>query len=83
MTIQARTLYTSPKGDTWSLCRNRNGEVVITNQPDPAAGSEPSEVDLSSFLAKGNQRPEHQALRKLIGDLIESSERQAEYDDHH
>jgi hypothetical protein len=82
MTIQARTLYTSSSGDTWLLCRNRDGDAVVSHQPNRASGGKPSEIDLSSFLAKGNQRPEHQALRKLIGDLIESSERQAEYDDH-
>jgi hypothetical protein len=82
MTIQARTLYTSSSGDTWSLCRNRVGDVVVSHQPNSASGGAPSEIDLDTFLAKGNQRPEHQALRKLIGELIESSERQAEYDDH-
>ena len=82
MTIQARTLYTSPNGDTWSLCRNRIGEVVVSHQPHLPSDREPSEIDLSSFLAKGNQRPEHQALRKLIGELIESNNVPAEYDDH-
>jgi hypothetical protein len=82
MTIQARTLYTSSNGDTWSLCRNRNGEVVVSHQPNPPSGGEPSEIDLSTFLTKGNQRPEHQALRQLIGELIDSNNIQAEHDDH-
>lgn len=82
MTIQARTLYTSANGDSWSLCRNRNGEVVVCHQPNSSSGREPIEIDLSTFLAKANQRPQHQALRRLIGELIESSSPQAEYDDH-
>ena len=82
MTMQTRTLYTSSNGDVWSLCRNRNGEVVVSHQPNPPSVREPSEIDLSTFLAKGNQRPEHQILRQLIGELIESSHAPAEYDDH-
>jgi hypothetical protein len=82
MTIQARTLYTSANGDVWSLCRNRKGEVVVSHRPNPPSVREPSEIDLGTFLAKGNQRPEHQALRQLIDELIESSSVPAEYDDH-
>ena len=82
MTIQARTLYTSPSGDAWSLCRNQRGDVVVAHQPDRASGGKSSEIDLGSFLAKGNQGPEHQALRQLIGELIESNSVPAEYDDH-
>ena len=82
MTAQARTLYTSSSQDTWSLSRNRDGDVVVFHQPNRASGGKPSEIDLSTFLAKGNQGPEHQALRQLIGELIESNNIQAEYDDH-
>lgn len=82
MTIQARTLYTSSSGDAWSLCRNRNGDVVVSHQPNRASAGKPSEIDLGTFLAKANQGPEHQALRQLIGELIESSHVPAEYDDH-
>jgi hypothetical protein len=82
MTIQARTLYTSSSGDTWSLSRNRRGDVVVSHKPNPASGGKPSEIDLSTFLGKGNKGPEHQALRQLIGELIDSNNMQAEYDDH-
>jgi hypothetical protein len=82
MTIQTRTLYTSTNGDAWTLCRNRNGDVVVFHQPNRASGGKPSEIDLGSFLAKANQGPEHQALRQLIGELIESNNVPAEYDDH-
>jgi hypothetical protein len=82
MSIQARTLYTTPSGDAWSLCRNQRGDVVVSHQPKGASGGNPSEIDLGSFLATTNQGPEHQALRQLIGELIESNNVPAEYDDH-
>ena len=82
MTIQARTLYASSNGDTWSLGRNPNGDIVVLHQPNPASGGRQAEIDLAAFLAKGNHGPEHQALRQLIGELIESSHVPAEYDDH-
>ena len=82
MTIQARPLYTSPSGDTWCLCRSQKGEIVVSHQPNFASGGKPAEIDLSTFLAKGNTGPEHQALRELIGELIVSNPMQADYDDH-
>jgi hypothetical protein len=82
MTIQARTLYTSASGDAWSLCRNRNGDVVVSHQPNRTSGGKSSGIDLGGFLAEANQGPEHQALRQLIGELIESNNVPAEYDDH-
>ncbi len=82
MTLQARTLYKGASGDAWSLCRNRHGDVLVFHQPNRASGGKPSEIDLGSFLAKANQGPEHQALRQLIGELIESNGVPAEYDDH-
>jgi hypothetical protein len=82
MTIQARTLYTSASGDTWSLSRNRDGHVVVSHRPNRASSGKQSEIDLSAFLAKENQGPEHNALRQLIGELIDSNNVQAEYDDH-
>jgi hypothetical protein len=82
MNIQARTLYTSSSGDMWSLSRNRDGDVVVLHQPNRASAGKSSEIDLSTFLAKQNQGPEHNALRQLIGELIDSNTIQAEYDDH-
>ena len=82
MTLQARTLYTSSSGDSWSLCRNQHGHVVVLHEPNPASGGKPSETDLGTFLAEPNRGPEHQALRQLIGELIDSNDLEAEYDDH-
>ena len=82
MTIPARAIYTSSSGDTWFLRRSPKGEIVVSHQANDASGGNPSELDLSTFLAKGNTGPEHQALRELIGELIVSNPVQAEYDDH-
>ena len=82
MTAQARTLYTSSSGDTWSLCRNRRGQVVVLHEPNQASGGKPSEIDIGTFLAETNKGSEHEALRQLIGALIDSNDVEAEYDDH-
>jgi len=82
MTVQERTLYTSSDGDTWSLGRNRDGDVVVLHEPNKASSGKRSEIDLGTFLARRNQGPEHEALRQLIGELIESNSVEAEYDDH-
>jgi hypothetical protein len=52
------------------------------HEPNNASGGKPSEIDLGAFLAERNQGPEHEALRQLIGELIESNSIEAEYDDH-
>jgi hypothetical protein len=82
MTLQARMLYTSSNGDSWSLCRNQDGHLVVLHESNSKSGGKLSEIDLSTFLADRNQRPEHEALRQLIGELIESNNVPAEYDDH-
>jgi hypothetical protein len=82
MTVQARTLYTSSSGDIWSLCRNRRGRLVVLHEPNQPSGGQPSETELGTFLAEHNKGPEHQALRQLIGELIDLNSVEAEYDDH-
>ena len=71
MTTQRRKLYTSSNGDSWYLCRGRNGQVVVSHEPNLASGGKSSQVDLSTFLAKGNAGPEHQALLQLIAELVD------------
>ena len=82
MTTKRRVLYTSSNGDRWYLCRSRDGHLAVSHEPNSPSGGKPSQVDLSTFLAAGNQGPEHQALRQLIAELIEPSRVPAEYDDH-
>jgi hypothetical protein len=71
MTDQRRKLYKSSSGDVWYLCRARDGSVVVSHEPNASSGGKFSQVDLSTFLAKENQGPEHQALRQLIAELVD------------
>ncbi len=71
MTTQRRRLYESSSGDCWYLCRDRTGKLVISHEPNRASGGRPSQIDVGTFLAEGNSGPEHQALRQLIGELVD------------
>jgi hypothetical protein len=82
MAALRRLLHTSSSGDRWFLCRNGNGQIFVMHEPNAASGGKSSQSDLSTFLANGNQGPEHQALRSLIGELVDPSRLPAEYDDH-
>jgi hypothetical protein len=83
MATQRRKLYTSSSGDRWYLCRGRDGRIVVSHEPNEASGGKPSQVEIGVFLAKGNRGPEHQALKQLIGELVDPAFRPAEeFDDH-
>ena len=83
MATQGRKLYTSSTGDSWYLCRGRNGKVAVSHEPNAASGGKPSQIDLVTFLAKGPQGPERQALMQLIGELVNPDYKPAEqFDDH-
>jgi hypothetical protein len=71
MTTQRRLLYTSSSGDAWYLCRERSGNIVVSHEPNLASGGKSSQIDLGTFLAKGNHGPEHQSLLQLIGELVD------------
>jgi hypothetical protein len=82
MATPRRLLYTSSNGDRWFLCRSDAGPVFVAHEPNAASGGKPSQSDLGAFLASANRGPEHQALRNLIGELVDPSRLPAEYDDH-
>jgi hypothetical protein len=71
MTTQRRQLYESSNGDSWYLCRGRGGKLVVLHEPNRASGGTPSQIDVGTFLTEGNNGPEHQALRQLIGELVD------------
>jgi hypothetical protein len=54
----------------------------VLHEPNQPSGGKPSETDIGTFLARQNRGPEHEALRQLIGELIESNSVEAEYDAH-
>jgi hypothetical protein len=77
MTLQKRELYRSaPNGDRWSLVRETAPErVVIEHQPQAASGGQTTHIEIGDFLVHGGHGPEHQALLRLIGTLVEEPAR--------
>lgn len=64
-----KDLYASPNGDRWALSRNAAGSFVVLHHPNPASGGQPSQTELTDFLAKGGNGPEHQALQHALESL--------------
>jgi hypothetical protein len=77
MTFQSRELYRSgPNGDRWFLVREpASGRVFIEHEPNISSGGQTSRIEIGDFLAHGGHGPEHQALLRLIGTLVEETAR--------
>jgi hypothetical protein len=75
--MHRRELYRSaPNGDRWSLVREPASErVFIEHEPNVWSGGRTTHVELGDFLKHGGHGPEHQALLRLIGSLVEEPER--------
>lgn len=68
--IFRRELYASANGDSWYLCREGSGRVFVEHEPNLPSGGKSSRIELSAFLQRP-QGPEHQALLRLIGTLVD------------
>jgi len=69
---ERRELYRSPNGDSWFLGREpSNGRAFVIHQPNGPSGGKLAHIDLAAFLGNGANGPEHQALLRLIGTLVE------------
>jgi hypothetical protein len=67
-----RELYRSPNGDCWFLGREpQDGRAFVIHQPNGPSGGRLSHIDLRAFLNTETEGPEHQALLRLIGTLVE------------
>lgn len=67
-----RELYRSPNGDTWFLGRDpSDGRAVVIYEPNRPSGAHTSCFELSEFIGQGGGSPEHQALLRLIGTLVD------------
>ena len=66
-----KEIYHSENGDRWFLCRNDDGRVYIEHKANPSSGGKVTIIELGDFLGKGRAGPEHQALTRLIGSLVE------------
>jgi hypothetical protein len=77
MTLQRRELYRSaPNGDQWSLVREPASErVFIEHEPNVFSGGQTTHIEIGDFLVRGGHGPEHQALLRLIGTLVEEPAR--------
>jgi hypothetical protein len=77
MTYQSRELYRSgPNGDRWSLVREpASGRVFVEHEPNISSGGQTSRMEIGDFLVHGGRGPEHQALLRLIGTLVEETAR--------
>jgi hypothetical protein len=72
--LEKRELYSSPNGDRWFLSRDpATGRVFVRHEANVPSGGQVTDIDIGAFLSRGVYNPEHQALLRLIGTLIDSS----------
>ena len=67
-------IYTSSDGDTWCLCRNESGHVYVVHEPSEASGGKGSAIGLGEFLSQPNVGPQHEALLRMIGGLVDQKD---------
>jgi hypothetical protein len=78
MPAEKRELYSSTNGDRWFLARDLvTGRVFIRHEANVPSGGRVTEIDIGTFLSRGQRNPEHEALLNLIGTLFEGSRERA------
>ena len=74
LSLETRQLYRSPNGDEWYLARYpESGRVFVQHVPNVPSGGRPSNIELAEFLGREGNSPEHQALVRLIGTLLDGA----------
>ena len=71
MSDHQREIYHSENGDRWLLCRDDDGRVFVLHKANLSSGGTATEIELGDFLGRGKAGPEHQALARLIGSLVD------------
>ena len=71
MSDHQREIYHSENGDRWLLCRNHDGGVFVLHKANVPSGGKATKIELGDFLGRGKAGPEHQALARLIGSLVD------------
>jgi hypothetical protein len=66
-----REIYNSENGDRWLLCRDDDGRVFVLHKANVSSGGTATKIELGDFLGRGKAGPEHQALARLIGSLVD------------
>ena len=70
--VEKRELYSSPNGDQWFLGREpATGRLFVRHEANLPSGGQVTDIEIGAFLSRGAHNPEHQALLRLIGTLIE------------
>jgi len=71
VTADRRELYRSPNGDAWFLVRDpADGKAFVVHEANLPSGGQVSQIEIGAFLQSG-AGPEHQALLRLIGTLVD------------
>jgi hypothetical protein len=71
MSLQQREIYHSENGDRWLLARDDDGRAFIQHKANLSSGGKVTSIELGDFLGAGEAGPEHQALTRLIGSLVD------------
>ena len=66
-----REIYRSENGDRWLLCRDDDERVFVLHKANVSSGGAVTKIELGDFLGRGKAGPEHQALARLIGSLVD------------
>jgi hypothetical protein len=71
MVSNGREIYHSENGDRWLLCREGDHTFVL-HSANKSSGGKLTPIELGDFLGRGKTGPEHQALLRLIGTLVDN-----------
>jgi hypothetical protein len=71
MSDRQREIYHGENGDRWFLCRDKDEHVFVLHKANMSSGGTPTNIKLGDFLGRGKAGPEHQALARLIGALVD------------
>jgi hypothetical protein len=68
-----KLLYSSSNGDRWFLVE-RAGRTLVRHEPNLLSGGAASETDAEVFLSHGGRGPEHEEVRRCLGQARSSSQ---------
>lgn len=66
-----REIYHSENSDRWLLCHADDGRTFVLHKANVSSGGKVTSIELGDFLGRGKSGPEHQALARLIGSLVD------------
>ena len=73
MSLARREIYRSSNGDSWYLAREpENDRAFVVHEANLSSGGKKTTINIGDFLRNGANAPEHQALLRIIGTLIDA-----------